>query len=156
MSSAHGPLRRGLTPAERSQAVLVFADSLDLDAVTLIESRLMSLGGYARALPGRIYFPPGLVGCSPGYPKLLIHELTHLWQYQHGVSVLTTLRHALGRRYSYGGEAGLLQAAVAGRRFGDFNTEQQAHICADYWKRLTTGASTSAWEPYLAEVRARR
>ncbi len=156
MSSPGTTLRRALTPEERSQAVLVYADSLDLDPITLVESRLMSLGGYARALPGRIYFPPGFVGRSPGYPKLLIHELAHLWQYQHGVTVFTTLRHALGRRYSYGGEPGLLEAAQQGGRFVDFNTEQQAHICADYWQRLTTGASTTAWEPFIAQLRSRR
>lgn len=144
------------TPEERRNAELVYADSVDLDRVTLVESGLMSLGGYARALPRHIYLPPGIMGRSPGYLKLLMHEFAHSRQYQHGASIATTLRHALGGRYSYGGEEGLRRAAAAGRRFGDFNTEQQAHICADYWQRLITGAPIAAWEPFLHEVRSAR
>jgi hypothetical protein len=60
--------------------------------------------------------------------------------------------------YDYGDEAGLVAAKNQGKKFKDFNTEQQGDICADYYK-IKTGVKspvpingTTAWDPYIAEV----
>lgn len=47
---------------------------------------------------------------NPSFLPWLIHELTHSWQYQHGISVSTTLYHAIASSYDYGGEDRLRDA----------------------------------------------
>lgn len=149
--------RRGLSLAERAEAELVFAATLDYDRIRLVEGPIMGVGGMARTLPRTIFFPPGTLGRPlESYMPWLIHELTHSWQYQHGISVFTTAFHAVRGNYDYGGEAGLRAAHESGKRFGQFNTEQQGDICRSYYKRIKAGRDTSAFAPYLAEVRQNR
>jgi hypothetical protein len=144
---------RPLTSTEKTEATKVFGASLDLDDVTVAEAPIMAAFGYARTLPGAIYFPPGTFSLAPtDFLPWLIHELAHAWQYQHGVTVWETMFHAIRGRYDYGGEAGLLAARRDGKRFRAFNTEQQADICKDYYVRQRDGLDTSAWDPYIAEV----
>lgn len=142
---------RLLTNYEKNEARLVFGSSLDFHQVTLAEDPVLSVGGYARTLPRTIYFPPGSFGSSNFMPWL-IHELTHSWQYQHGVSIFTTIYHALKADYDYGGEAGLITAQGEGRHFRDFTTEEQGDILKDYYVRLKNGQDTSAWLPFVTEV----
>ncbi|HEX5725554.1 MAG TPA: hypothetical protein VFX98_08805 [Longimicrobiaceae bacterium] len=148
-----GAERRRLTEAERAEARLVFGDTLDLDRVVVAGAPVMSLGRIARALPHAIYFPVDVFRAGIPVPWL-VHELTHAWQYQHGVSLATTLFHAVRRIYKYGGADGLRSALAEGRRFTDFNTEQQGDILRDYYRRLKRGEDVAAWEPFVAQVRA--
>lgn len=143
---------RPLSDFERHEARSVFGDALELDRVSLREHPVMGSLGYARALPWRIYFPPGAFG-SPGFVPWLIHELTHSWQYQHGIPVVRIVWNALRREYDYGGEAGLRAARAAGRRFTDFNTEQQGDVLRDFYLRERAGLPTDAWAPFVEEVR---
>jgi hypothetical protein len=85
----------------------------------------------------------------------LIHEMTHTWQTQHGISVIRKTLTALrgGSAYDFGGVKGLEQAAAQGRHFLDFNTEQQASICEHYYTTLKAGGDTSAYEPFINEVK---
>jgi uncharacterized protein DUF4157 len=148
---------RKLNDQERRAAKKVFADSLDLDQITISEAPVMSIGGYARTLPGAIYFPPGKLNTSTTWGmKWLVHELTHAWQYMHGITVIETLVHAIIGHYDYGGEPGLIAARKEGKRFIDFNTEQQGDILGDYYERLVTKQSTIAWSPFVAEVQGTR
>src|SRR5712692_5330075 len=66
---------RSLNDAERRQAREVFGNSLDLDTVRIVTTGLAAapttLGDYIRSN-------------SSMTTATLIHELTHLWQYQHG------------------------------------------------------------------------
>jgi hypothetical protein len=54
--------------------------------------------------------------------------------------------------YDYGGESALRQATAQGKRFVDFNTEQQADILKDYYRRKKSGQDVSAYEPFVAQV----
>jgi hypothetical protein len=144
--------RRPLTPSERGESLSVFGDSLDLDQIRLEEDPIMSMGGFARTTPSTVNFPVGAFGSSDFMPWL-IHELTHSWQYQHGVSLATTLVHALRAVYDYGGEAGLRAALASGRTFRQFNTEQQADIVKDYYVRRGAGLDVGAWQPFIDELR---
>jgi hypothetical protein len=130
----------------------VFGDSLDYDRVSVCEHPVGGAFGYARALPWRIYFPPGAFA-SPGFLPWLVHEMTHAWQYQHGFPFVRLAWQALLRRYDYGGEAGLRAALAAGKRFTAFNTEQQGEILRDYYLRLVGFQPTDAWEPFVTQVR---
>jgi hypothetical protein len=152
---------RGLDENERKQAFRVFGNSLDYDKVRIAEDPIMSVGGYARTPGNTIYFPPGTTKNkdSPGligwYYPYLIHEMTHTWQTQHGVSTMRKTLTALRghKAYVYNGPEGLKKAAQDGGHFLDFNTEQQASICGDYAKILINGGDATPYEPFIAEVK---
>jgi Domain of unknown function (DUF4157) len=152
---------RGLDEIERKEAFRVFGNSLDYDKVRVAEDPIVSVGGYARTPGNTIYFPRGTTKDKDSperrgwYYPFLIHEMTHTWQTQHGVStmrkVLTALRgHSA---YNYDGPEGLKKAAAQGAHFVDFNTEQQASICGDYARALINGGDTAPYEPFIAEVK---
>lgn len=154
---------RGMTPDERTEAKLVFGHSLDYDKVRIAESRLMSFPNYARTPFNTIYFPPGTSKRSfTNFMPWLIHELTHVWQTQHGISVLTKLAHAIrGKKaYDYSDglgdarkEEALARAWARGKHFLQYNTEQQGDILQDYYEKLKAGDDTSAYDPFVAEVK---
>jgi hypothetical protein len=152
---------RGLDETERKEAIRVFGNSLDYGKVRLAEDPIMSIGGYVRTPGNTIYLPRGTTKDkdSPGhrewYYPLLIHELTHTWQTQHGVSTLRKVATALrgSSAYNYGGPEGLKKAAAHGVHFVDFNTEQQGSICGDYVSVLINGLDTAPYEPFIAEVK---
>jgi hypothetical protein len=147
---------RTLTQPEQTEAKLVFGTSLNFSSAKVAESAAMTLGDFARTPFDTIYLPPGTLSKPlPDYMPWLIHELTHAWQTQHGVSVvrktLTALRGSSA--YAYGGEAALRTAHAAGKKFTEFNTEQQADICHDYYVALKAGRSISAYAPYIEQVK---
>jgi hypothetical protein len=141
---------RPLTSAERDIATFIFGPALNLDPIVIKESAAMSLGGYIRTLPDTIYVPPGF----KIDPALLMHELTHCAQYQHGVSRVETAGYAIEAEYDYGGEAGLLDAIKTKKCFDHFNTEQQADIVRDYYNKVVAGGSTYPWSVFIDQVRA--
>ncbi len=149
--------KRSLTGTEQDEARLVFGSSLNFSAVKIAEAPIMAIGENARTPFDTIYFPPGTSKMAfSDFMPWLIHELTHAWQYQHGVSVATKLFWALhgASAYDYGGEAGLKAAALKGKHFTDFQTEQQGDILRDYYIKLTKGEDTSAYDPFVEEVKA--
>jgi hypothetical protein len=148
---------RVLNSTEEAEARLVFGSSLNYGNAKISDSApVMSIGGYARTPFDTAYLPRGTLSLPLAqYMPLVIHELTHAWQTQHGISVVrktvTAMRGA--GAYVYGGEAALVAAAAAGKHFLDFNTEQQGDICEDYYKALKAGRSTAAYDPFIAEVK---
>ncbi len=148
---------RVLSPPERTAAQHVFGSSLNMDRVRLGKSAVMGAGENARTPGETIYFPPGAFKESfTDFMPWLIHELTHVWQTQHGISVLTKIWWALhairGNPYNYGGEAGLRAAAAQGKHFTDFNTEQQGDICRNYYIAQRDGQDVSAYLPFIREI----
>jgi hypothetical protein len=90
---------------------------------------------------------------------ILVHELTHVYQYERiGTRYLGEAIYVLikTRRdcYNYGGAEGLNSACAAGRRYGDYNREQQAQIAQDYFDLHEKGSDVTAYEPFMAQVRA--
>jgi hypothetical protein len=92
--------------------------------------------------------------------SLLVHELTHVFQYHHVGSrylgeaiyyLVTTQRNC----YQYGGAAGLQSCSQQGKMFRQFNREQQAQIVQDYFVKTQTGQDCSAYLPYLAQLQQR-
>jgi hypothetical protein len=67
---------------------------------------------------------------------ILVHELTHVWQYQEdGAIYMPEALHAqMGEGYDYGGPNGLWQAWQANKPFNEFNREQQGQIVQDYYR----------------------
>jgi hypothetical protein len=148
-----GPEPRRLKPAERAAAQLVFHDALNVDNVIVSEGGALTLGGYARTLPDRIHFPSGSYARSDFLPYL-IHELTHVWQYQRGAEIPGMAWEAVVGIYDYGGDDGLREAWEAGKAFDEFTTEQQGDILEHYYERLMLKADVSPFQPFVDDVRS--
>lgn len=124
---------RPLTAAETKAAHSIFADSLDYSAVRIYRGLplLPFKTNQAIAPNGRIYFPPHRCAddftCS-GLRSLLwlIHELTHVWQWQNGFrpwlgGLILAVRGAYFRRAAY-----RIPANCRTLHFCELNMEQQA------------------------------
>ena len=95
----------------------------------------------------------------------LIHELTHVWQYEH--TGWSYLPHAVKERvihgskaYEYSSKKGLLNRGkdlqkqwLDGQRFYKFKREQQGNVVRDYYVAMKTNEDTSGWEPFIRELR---
>lgn len=156
---------RTLSSAEIAEAKKVFGNSLSYWQVRIDEYSLIAwLGSLFRGGGGlgvttfhTINFNQK-IKTAPGNSDMawLIHELTHVSQYEHvGSQYLGEAIHAQATKgYGYGGEAGLLADRAAGKHFRDYNREQQGDIARDFYLALTSGRSTAAYDPFIAELRA--
>ncbi len=150
----HPVVRRKLTPEETAIARSVFGDALDTSQIELTDTGVPLAGDNAVAFPNLVRFPPGTLS-QPGatFNGWLVHELTHLWQYQRGHTVPQLAVDAAGGDYDYGGPGGLVAAHEAGKRFGQFTFEEQGNILRHYWERTQRGEDVSAYKPYVDSVR---
>ncbi len=90
-------------------------------------------------------------------PHTVVHELTHVAQYEKAGSIyMFEALHAqfIGKGYPYGD---LAVAISNGKRFSDFNREQQATICEDYYQALNGnptgyGGSLSDLKHYVDQM----
>jgi hypothetical protein len=171
-------MKRHLNRWEQEEANLVFGSNLDYDQVWIYEQvawpdwlgrlgailRRRKPGGHnAVTLGNRIFFPT-LVESNHPTPHIrinqtawLIHELTHVWQYQReGWRYLfqalgVILRHGHWA-YQVGSEDTLIKARLAGARFKDYNREQQGELTRGYYVRLKQGKNVEAWKGYITEI----
>ena len=170
--------RRNLSSRESIEAQLVFGASIAYERVAIIEevawpnwvgrigswlSRTEAPRNNAVALGNKLYFPKHLLTDDQTDPvgslndmAWLIHELTHVWQYQHfWLAYLPQVMWAHFRNgsetYNYGFERGLDGAFGRGERLEDFNREQQGEIARHYYYRLKQGQDVSAWLPFISE-----
>lgn len=156
---------RAMTEWEIREARRVFGDAIDYSVVTVsdesLRARIGSAGGYARVVGNTMVFPPG----ASRNMSLMIHELTHIWQYQtigwsyarRAIWVHAT-QGSKGYNYSEKGktaEQSLIDARANGKRLQDYNMEQQGDIVRDYYIRLRDGLDTSAWDPFIADIRGK-
>lgn len=179
---------RSLTSLEREEATLVFADSVAFDAVRILERdpwplRTASLGTRLRGLPATETNAFAL-GNTLRFSRLLrtgesaepterlpdiawiVHELTHVWQFQHfgWIYLLRALAAqarlgAAAYRYSAADDLeakgrDLQSQRDSGRRFGDFNAEQQGDIARDFYFARKRDMDLSGWLPYIEEMRS--
>jgi hypothetical protein len=87
----------------------------------------------------------------------LIHELTHVWQFQQlGWRYLFMAIGAQIREgehaYDFGGEKGLIERHKQGWKFANFNLEQQGDIARAYYLAVRRGKDTSPMLPFIAEI----
>ena len=124
---------RPLTDGEIRLAHSVFGDSLRLDDIKL-KTAWWVIKHYAVSPNGHIYFHPAdwiddFSQATLGKQSWLIHELTHVWQLQHGLKVV---RGALiDRRYDY--------VLKTNKSFFKYGIEQQARMVQDYFIRRQRG-----------------
>lgn len=122
---------RPLSPDERDLARSVFDKSIDYDRVRL------STAGPTWTTAGNVIFVPSDFSIADTYhASVLIHEMAHVWQYQHGGSEYISV--SLGRQFwSYlrtGSRAGAYDYEITpGKSIFDYMPEQQAAIVQTYF-----------------------
>jgi len=120
---------RHLTEGEISVCRTVFGDAIDYSKVRLVKGKWWPFQprNAAMAPGGSIYFHPIAGGWSEDFSKetvgrqgFFIHEMTHVWQAQHGgMLYLPLMRHPFCR-YSF--------QLKPGKPFHRYGIEQQAEI----------------------------
>jgi hypothetical protein len=156
---------RTLSSTEIAEAKKVFGSSISywqvrIDEYSLIAwiGSLFSGGGGMGVTTFHTINFNHKIKTAPGNSDMawLIHELTHVSQYEHvGSQYMGEALHAQATGgYGYGGEAGLLTAFAAGKHLRDFNREQQGDIARDFYLALTSGRPTTAYDPFIVELRA--
>jgi hypothetical protein len=168
---------RRLTPNEIAEARLVFGDGLDYHRTRVVENTnfpnmIARIGRSpvpnAVSLGNTCYFPETLRTTLETIANgdlrsmaWLIHELTHIWQYQHmgwvylARSVWVQVRE---------GRQGYHYELVPARSLAEYNLEQQGDIARDYYCALKSGRNCmrsiqrdpAEWEALVTEFRASR
>jgi len=130
---------RPLSDTERKALPPSLLRALPVDDIRLIDAphllcrlaRLINKGPLIVARGRRIFWPhlPDDLSRRPEQLALLAHELTHVWQYETGMTLWRYLWRERGR-YGY--------RPVAAKPFQAYGYEQQAAMVED-WVRLTHG-----------------
>jgi hypothetical protein len=148
---------RKLTGDEVGRASSVFGASVNYDLVRIDEGAVIG-----PAFSKRAYTSFHTINNWGGIsPDILIHELTHVWQYERaGAIYMAQALHAqitLGGSgaYDYQGVPGLQVARASGQGLTTFNREQQAQIVQDFYLIKThqspwVGSGTAADLPLYA------
>lgn len=146
VSCAGDPACRFLTPGEIRLAAAIFGARIDYAAVRVFDSRGGILAHVANitALRNdiRIHDPSKYAAdfsaASVALRAIFLHEMTHVWQYQSGRNFVQELasdlvRHGFDRPAVY-------DYALNRPRLSDYPTEQQAHMVATYYTRVSEAA----------------
>ncbi|HBY98940.1 MAG TPA: hypothetical protein DEP84_34165, partial [Chloroflexi bacterium] len=142
---------RTLTDAEVRKASAVFGDSINYRLVRVDEAAVLG-----PAFSKREYTSFHTInGWGRMTDDILMHELTHVWQYEHaGAIYMPQAIHAQiwGAGYNYGGAAGLQAAKAAGQRITDFNREQQAQIVQDFSNMRQSDPDIALYASFVEQV----
>lgn len=128
---------RALKPEELAIAKSIFGDTIPYNRIRLDERAHLGPRQYHFCYVS--FYTLNSWGQMPA--PLLIHELTHIWQYQNlGICYIPRALAAQNTpdAYNYGGETALEQAVASGKGLAYFNLEQQADLIEDYF-RLKNG-----------------
>jgi hypothetical protein len=156
VSDAIKPTSRSLTTTEIEIAKSVFGDAINYSLVRIDEASL--LVGARKYLTGGDDAPFTLFNTINSFGSIdinkaegratLIHELAHVWQYQHTGSIyaadaiIAQIKEGRNEAYDYGGVAGLVNKIAQGQGITSFNPEEQAAIVEDFYRIRTDGNLT--------------
>ncbi len=142
-----GWLHPALRPLSLSEKVIcqsVFADSLDHRLV-----RLRAKSAICKNTSVAAFVVMNTIHHHAPMPEeTLVHELVHVWQYQHfGLRYIPLALFAIHsvEGYDYGGKVALSEGVNQRKKLWDFNFEQQAEIIS-HWYALKK-RSTSRMAP---------
>jgi hypothetical protein len=141
------PKIRNLTPAEITLAASVFKNTINYGMVRITDT----LGAGGR--PWTTNTPPMyMINVGSAYSslttsdkrkRLLIHELTHVWQGQHLVPfMLNSAAHQSLSAINNGGDVASAYSYTVGKPWGQYNVEQQASI-VQHWFMPTNQCFTN-------------
>jgi len=135
---------RVLTGDERSAAVSVFGSSVALDDVRVRTGGPLTWFGAGVTIGNVISFPRGRYDGSARSLPWLMHELTHVWQYQHGGLgyIPRSVREQLTEKDAY------LVHYEEGKTFMEYDIEEQAVIVSEYF-----ASRTERFAPLMLELR---
>ncbi len=87
--------------------------------------------------------------------EIVVHEIVHVYQYERAGSryLAEAILAQREEGYGYGGVEGLVDAIRKGKQIANFNREQQAQIVQDYVAASRMHADTSAYEPFIRQLR---
>jgi hypothetical protein len=125
---------RALSSREVAVAQTVFGKAIDLRLVRVDERAVLG-----PAFTKRAFTSFHTINAWGGLEdSVLVHELTHVWQYERaGAIYMAQALHAQIRRglgaYDYGGPDGLRAARAKGMHLTSFNREEQAQIVQDFY-----------------------
>lgn len=141
------------------------ADSISYSAVRVAQRRILNVifkfnGSRAFTTFHTINLPE-TGGHARSNLDIIVHELTHVFQYERvgSVYIWQALRAQRTNGYSYGGWQQLQQDHDNGKHFRDFNREQQGQMAQDYYNkvvkagRLVDDPVRQAYEPFIDELR---
>lgn len=131
--------RRLLTAGERAMAATVFGSAIDYNKVRVIKGNYLPYQDVPMSPNGFIYYPAYLVGIHAysedfsqerdfEFAATFIHEMTHVWQIQHGIWLKT--RRVLLSEDQYG------YVMDVNRKFEDYGVEQMGSIVEDYFRLI--------------------
>ena len=149
---------RPLTANETACAHKIFANSINYSHVKIYNGiPLLPTLNVAVTPSNSIFFPRG--DCPPdfslaqsSYLIWLIHELTHIWQFQHGFQtwfggILLSLHGGYRKRSAY-----IYPPLHTISHFSDLNMEQQADLLCHYF--AAAHISGSRFQPQLKQLSA--
>jgi hypothetical protein len=168
--------RRKLTTREISDAREIFQNSVEYGEIEITRDSLYAVGA-PRTIGNTIHlksdwghFLGSTLELTDQGRETLIHELTHVWQYQNGglayipQSIIAQIRAAIGSG-SRGAAYDWRQAHRAGQAWNTWNPEQQAEMVENYntaLQRIRSGRgagedyqTVSMALPYLEAIRRR-
>ncbi|WGL15413.1 DUF6531 domain-containing protein [Microbulbifer bruguierae] len=141
---------RALTQGEITLAKSIFGDSIEYEKVEIRQERFAGIipvpRNRAMAPSGKIYFHPENKSYREDFSKsglslqgLFIHEMTHVWQYQSGESVIG--RGMVERDYEY-----VIGSRICTEdgRFDDQPLEAQGNLIMDFFF-MRNGYLTADW-----------
>ncbi|SRR5471030_311270 len=134
MSDPEGQLRR-MTSGEIALAQALYSDQINYTTVWIHCDSYLPFGlqskNVAMTPNGEIYFRDGYYyadfsadNVSTDSKHIFLHELCHVWQYQHGMMVKLRGLFSWAVDYHYN---------LAKPRLSDYSMEQQASIVSDYY-----------------------
>ena len=104
---------------------------------------------------------PKAGGHSRSHLDIVVHELTHVYQFEivGSIYIWQALRAQRTTGYLYGGWQTLQEDRSDGKHFRDYNREQQGKIAQDYYSEviakglLAEDPIPQAYEPFIDELR---
>ena len=148
------PKVRGLFNAEVNLAKSVFGNTINYALVKVTNTVGFGSRPWTTNTPPIYTINVGVDAyksmTNSSWRRLLIHELTHVWQGQHGVPFMSNsaLHQTLSVINSGGNPGGAYQYAF-GKQWNKYNVEQQASLVTDWYK---TGRKTSSpLYPYIRD-----
>jgi hypothetical protein len=148
---------RRLTSREIALARTVFGHSVDYSRIRFIPSE--SRGVDWRVVGNTIREPPDFTIDDAYMAQTFIHEVTHVWQYQHFGStyISRSLFANLGGIFTEGDRGAAYRYSIErGRSFFEYTVEQQASIVEDYFAAVRVLADPESSPTRRDEARRNR
>lgn len=143
--------QRSLTAREITLAREVFKDSIDYSKVKIINGGLLGMPNASKNAMtpfGSIHLPSedynatkdfGLDNVDATLKIWFIHEMTHVWQYQHGFNnARAGINTGINGGYTQRSLAYEYSLADKIKKFNEYNMEQQAEIVSHYFDATHT------------------